>query len=537
MAVMIWIYYNLNISELLLSRMVVLRMYLEKTSVLVLGALVVLVLLELGLRAGGALFMGRQRCANLIALGEGTELRVLCLGESTTAFGGEDSWPAQLQELLRQRLGCEVAVINGGIPSTNSTVLLSKLPQQIEEYRPGLVVAMMGANDGGDTIPFAATAEVAHEGVLDHLRTWRAVKLLMSGLFQPRSFGEGVMAKAAGAGSSAASPGAGSAPAPMDAPSPELRRRCGGGEVGSLLERGYYLERDGDFAMADDAYQRALDLDPICGWAAFRLAVGAERRQDMVMAEAWLRRALEAQPHLTAASFTLGRILWKQDRCPEAIAVLQPALELDPDDPSAWQDLGACSQRMGDEKLAERALQRALVLAPDDKRTWVCLVDFYERAGRHEAVAALAERALAEQPDAPHIIGRFALYFHRTGHPDEARRFYELAHAAQRGSFHPITRDNYLEMLRILDEAGIPLVAVQYPMRSLEPLRSLFPQPERVIFVDNESSFKQALATSSYQALFWDNCYGDFGHATRQGNHLLAENIAWAIKGALVDAP
>jgi hypothetical protein len=38
--------------------------------------------------------------------------------------------------------------------------------------------------------------------------------------------------------------------------------------------------------------------------------------------------------------------------------------------------------------------------------------------------------------------------------------------------------------------------------------------------------FKAALKTSSYKEYFMDMFEGDFGHCTRKGNKLLAENIA-----------
>ena len=40
---------------------------------------------------------------------------------------------------------------------------------------------------------------------------------------------------------------------------------------------------------------------------------------------------------------------------------------------------------------------------------------------------------------------------------------------------------------------------------------------------------REALQQHPYDALFWDHCYGDMGHATRLGNRLLAENVAEAV--------
>ena len=60
-------------------------------------------------------------------------------------------------------------------------------------------------------------------------------------------------------------------------------------------------------------------------------------------------------------------------------------------------------------------------------------------------------------------------------------------------------------------------------------LRMMFPSTEGVVFVDNERTFRRALDEHAYDEVFWDNCYGDFGHGTRLGNRMLAENVADAI--------
>jgi hypothetical protein len=89
-----------------------------------------------------------------------------------------------------------------------------------------------------------------------------------------------------------------------------------------------------------------------------------------------------------------------------------------------------------------------------------------------------------------------------------------------------MTWHNYQELKRILDKRGIKLVCLQYPVRSIEPLKKIFEDEKGVIFVDNERIFKDALKKTSYKEYFTDMFGGDFGHCTRKGNRLLAENIA-----------
>jgi hypothetical protein len=67
-------------------------------------------------------------------------------------------------------------------------------------------------------------------------------------------------------------------------------------------------------------------------------------------------------------------------------------------------------------------------------------------------------------------------------------------------------------------------------MRSLDPLKRIFAgDASGIIFVDNEAGFKEAVRKEGYSVYFRDIFGGDFGHCTKKGNWLLAENIANAI--------
>ena len=80
---------------------------------------------------------------------------------------------------------------------------------------------------------------------------------------------------------------------------------------------------------------------------------------------------------------------------------------------------------------------------------------------------------------------------------------------------------------RNVDWRGVKFVCVQYPMRSIAPLKNIFQGREAgIVFVDNERVFKDAVQRSSIQVYFRDMFAGAFGHCTGAGNNLLAGNIA-----------
>jgi hypothetical protein len=102
--------------------------------------------------------------------------------------------------------------------------------------------------------------------------------------------------------------------------------------------------------------------------------------------------------------------------------------------------------------------------------------------------------------------------------------------------YHPETVKNYRKLLQAATKYQFDVVAVQYPVRPVAPLQELIEQvhqprnsPIEVVVVDNSDVFHRALQTLPYDELFTDNFGGDFGHATREGNRLLSQNIEQAV--------
>ena len=82
----------------------------------------------------------------------------------------------------------------------------------------------------------------------------------------------------------------------------------------------------------------------------------------------------------------------------------------------------------------------------------------------------------------------------------------------------------------VLADKNRMMVWVQYPMRSLAPLRQAVGEGHpRVVFIDNNEIFRQAVRERGYSKIFKDHFAGNFGHCHPEGNRLLAQNIARAI--------
>ena len=76
------------------------------------------------------------------------EFVVICLGESTTMLGAENSWPRQLQLILNSVQDQRTfRVINKGLAGRDTTWMLENLPNWLDTYSPDFVLAMAGIND------------------------------------------------------------------------------------------------------------------------------------------------------------------------------------------------------------------------------------------------------------------------------------------------------------------------------------------------------------------------------------------------------
>ena len=124
---------------------------------------------------GGFVILSLQEYGNRISLKEKEGYRIMCLGESTTA-GNEDSYPRQLEEVLnRANMGKRFIVINKGRPATNTIAIVSELENNLNKYRPDMVITMMGINDWGRSIGYNNTFFTRY---LQNLRIYKLVGLL-----------------------------------------------------------------------------------------------------------------------------------------------------------------------------------------------------------------------------------------------------------------------------------------------------------------------------------------------------------------------
>jgi len=113
----------------------------------------------------------------------GAEVRVLAVGDSHT-FGtnvaDEESYPAQLHELLDEVRPGRFSVVNLGVPGMSSTQVRHRLAANVARYEPELVIVWCGVNDYWNTAELDE-ADAAWSARLDSLalrsRLYRFVRV------------------------------------------------------------------------------------------------------------------------------------------------------------------------------------------------------------------------------------------------------------------------------------------------------------------------------------------------------------------------
>ena len=386
---------------------------LQKTVLIAFGMLACIIALELGMRASQFVLLSIQDYRNARAIREKGACRILCIGESTTAFeeGGQNCYPSQLDDILNKYgAGIKFSVINTGKPGIRTPYILTQLENDLERYDPDIIVAMIGINDAY-LMPYRKKAvDTKLEAFLKSFKLYRLLSILKTSMV-PRA-------------------------------------------------------KTASFRHPKEA------IDDIAG-----VAEAGKKEYSDYMKAAW--------SHLGKGTVE------------EAIKMAEKAIEVDPGNVNAY--------------------------------FWLSQTYANYLPTEHAKMAELYEKIGELKPDENRAIAFLACYYDINGNEQLARKYAEKIRLLNRDFFIPAFWHNYRRIKDIADKKNIKLVCVQYPMRSITQLRSVFETHDNIIFVDNEQIFKTAVKKEGYFEYFIDNFGGDFGHCTEKGNRLLAQNIADAI--------
>lgn len=125
--------------------------------------------------------------------------------------------------------------------------------------------------------------------------------------------------------------------------------------------------------------------------------------------------------------------------------------------------------------------------------------------------------------------GVLAIELLQKGNYGQADKYFKLAEELRLKFPDEKSYNIYKLILKKVDDCGIKVICMQYPIRSIETLKEILknePYFNKITFISNEKLFKNMLKKYSYNTIFMDQFGGDFGHCTELGNTMIAKNLA-----------
>ena len=565
---------------------------LKITVIAVIILIALISILELGLHISGVMILSEQEIRERGRIKKKGSFHIVCIGDALTAFGAQQSYPAQLEDLLnREELGIRFKVDNLGVYA-DSSICLIKLEDFLSRLRPDMVVAMMGINDGQEVSIYEYIPSFRPQSLnfIKQLRLYKLVNLFWDRLSPQRNKYQ-------------AAPIESTAHLKISGDFKDREREYRGliksdpQDYTSYIILGRLYREGLKYAAAEDILKQAIEIDPQRDWAYLELGWCYQDQGRYLQAEEMLNKAIEKNPanhwsyvelvwwysmmgeyakaeeiykrsiEIDSAKYLkyinlirwyfvngrygsaeeilkrvlkiypkkyrvyigLGQCYNLQSKYAAAEDILKQAIEIDPQRDWAYLELGWCYQNQGRYLRAEEVLNKALAINPTNTHTFIQLAHCYQLQDKFDQAEAMFKRAVELNPRNDSFFAALAIFYERQGRQRLANEYQKEAQEIRLEYYNTQTVNNYNRLKRVLDDLNIRLVCVQYPMRSILTLRRTFDNQAGIIFVDNQHAFRQAIESSSYDDYFLDNFGGDFGLPTPKASSILAKNIAEVI--------
>jgi len=205
-----------------------------------------------------------------------------------------------------------------------------------------------------------------------------------------------------------------------------------GVDASHLFATAEAMLKKGNIDAAEDAFLKALNLDPSKGDAWFRVSsilMGKHKYDEAIVA---LEYATEKMPKNAAAWYQLGYCHQKLNKWKEAIPPLKQATQLDSVKPDFWMALGLSEFHVGRYQFASKSLLRVLRISPNHKKALFYLAMCMEKQGNRKHSLSLYIKLLNLGGLKPTMLERMAGAFERLNRPREAREARRQAQIARR---------------------------------------------------------------------------------------------------------
>ncbi|MFA5021342.1 MAG: tetratricopeptide repeat protein, partial [Patescibacteria group bacterium] len=390
-----------------------------------------------------------------------------------------------------------------GLIAANSSLILAKVGSYLDEYRPDMVVAMMGVNDIGAHIAYDKPSSWKIVLFVRSLKTYKLARLL--GLRLVTNF--------------------------MKSAGPSARNDA----EYLALGREYY--HSGRLLQAEECFMKSIALNPRNDGAYIGLGLVYHDLWQFRKAEESFNKAIGINFNNDMAYVELGRLFHERGQLQKAEQSLNRALELNPGNDLAYLELGRLYHKQELPQREEENLIKAVEINPRNEWAYREIGRLYYERGQFQQAENYFKKAIASNAgNKAQFYGALGTLYGETKQFAPAQECLRNADQIRLSAYNLTTSDNFRKLKNILNKRNIRLVCVQYPMRDIGPLKKVFRGDDGgILFADNEKIFKDAVKGEGYKAYFNDMFGGDFGHCTDKGNRLLAVNIANIVLAYVLD--
>jgi len=433
--------------------------------------LLFLVCLEIFLRIGGLVTLGIQDYQNHFDPTAAHHYRILCIGESMTMEGGDQSYPRQLEEALNQgHLNKKFQVINKGLSGANTDDIMRSLDIFLNQYKPDMVIAMMGISDASYQPFLVETRKNGQDFFSSNkfLYDLRVAKLI-----------RGVLKNVASHFTQE-----------LHLPQADNPAQAG---VSAHLNPSIYDEQpDFSIGASDDNTALALQL------GIMRYLAGDYEHAELIFRI--LSESPKAKMHNSKVTFYhyLALTLFQEGKVNDLMPVMEKVPFWN------WYDIALINycntQENADVEISSfKKLHAQFPAIPFySDMIYRC----YDKIGNAKEASQWKEAAQEAKESRVYIKTK--------------SNYIKL-----------------LEILKDRNIVPVLMQYPLRDLGSLKEMVQSAAGNEGIIFVDNEKNFAEAVKAQGYDAIFSDYYAGDFGHPTPQGNRILALHLAQTLIKAM----
>ncbi len=430
-----------------------------------------LILTEITLQIGGFIFSLSREYKNKISLRGKKDYVILCLGESTTAGQGNNSYPLQLEEILNERhTGINFKVINGGLAGANTSTILAKLEDNLIKYKPDMVITMMGVDPQFTSLTSDKASSPKMVPLLRLSKTYKLINFLRQDRINKKAQRKYRKEQ------NGIPNGQLNRPLFNDEELDELLfnlkqehlQKITTKNTGMVPESGdiyieisHYHINKGNYNQAkkllNEAIKKNLELDRACVALGNIYALQGQTNQ----AEDSFKKAIRANPKNPLAYYHLGNIYEFQKRYAEAEEILRRALDIKPEDCKLHRALGLIHMKQKKYDEAKTVFKKLLDINPADLGGYFLLALCYKETGETDETEKILKKMEQINPEDPGLKNLLIMARQekepsdKTGNVREEDYYHQIADLTEKSpKTAPADADLYIKMARYYKNTG-----------------------------------------------------------------------------------